>query len=158
MFVFRTTKTGELPNISYVKRKPEPLGTEVKNIVDGISGSMLWIEIQEGKERMKNKEFQNLGSTAACTLRGVMATKDFDSYPVPALIPVPVPVPNLNVEEEDENNSPPHSNPQDPKRVWCGDSWFGSVKTASNIGKGGNHAIMQVKTAHARYPKKFLDA
>ena len=114
LFALRTTKTGELPNISYVKRKPEPLGTEVKNIVDGISGSMLWIEIQEGKERMKNKEFQNLGSTAACTLRGVMATKDFDSYPVPA----PIPVPNLNVEEEDENNSPPHSNPQDPKRVW----------------------------------------
>ena len=110
---------------------------------------MIWIEIQEGKERMKIKEFQNLGSTAACTLRGVMATKDFDPYPLP----------NINVEgEEDENESPlPHSNPQDARRVWCGDSWFGSVKTAANIGKGGHHAIMQVKTAHARYPKKFLE-
>ena len=93
---------------------------------------MLWIEIQEGKERMKNKEYQNLGITTACTLRGVMATKDFDSYPVL----------NINIdEEEDGNNSPPHSNPQDLQRVWCGDSWFGSAKTASNIGKG---VIMQL--------------
>ena len=103
------TKTGELPNILYVKRKPEPLDTEVKNVVDGISGSMLWIEIQEGKERMKNKEYQNLGSTAACTLCDVMATEDFNSYPV---------VPNINVDEkEDENGSLPPSNPQDRQRV-----------------------------------------
>jgi len=109
----RTKKTGELTNILYVKRNLEPLGTEVKNVVDGISGSMLWIEIQEGKERMKNKEYQNLGSTTACILRGVMVTKYFDSYSVS----------NINVDEKnDENNSPPHSNPQDPQRIWCGNS------------------------------------
>ena len=50
-----------IPNISFLKRKPEPLGTEFKNLVDGISGNMLWLEIQEGKDRMKNKKFQNLG-------------------------------------------------------------------------------------------------
>ena len=106
--LFRTTKTGELPNISYVKQKPEPLGTEVKNVVDGISGSMLWIEIQEGKESMKKKEYPNLGSIAACTLCGMMVKKYFDSYLVS----------NINIdEEEDENDSPPHSNPQDPQRV-----------------------------------------
>jgi len=78
-----------------------------------------------------------------------MATKYFNSYPVP----------NINIDdEEDENYSPPHSNPQDPQRVWCGDSWFGSVKKSFNIGKGDHDAIMQVKTAHARYPKKFLEA
>ena len=54
----RTTKTGTLPNLSFVKRKPEPLGTEFKNLVDGISGHMLWLELQEGKERMKNKVFK----------------------------------------------------------------------------------------------------
>ena len=77
-FVFRTTKTGGLPNISYIKRKPEPIGTEFKNVVDGIAGNIIWLEIQEGQERMKTKEFQNLGSTAACTLRGVHATQNFD--------------------------------------------------------------------------------
>ena len=54
-FVPRTTKTGKLPNISYIQRKPEPLGTEFKCIVDGFTGIMLWLEVQEGKERMKSK-------------------------------------------------------------------------------------------------------
>ena len=80
-FIPRTTKTGSLPNISYVKRKPEHLGTEVKNIVDGISGNMIWIEIQEGKERMKIKEFQEFGSTTACTLRGIKDVRSFDFPP-----------------------------------------------------------------------------
>ena len=53
----RTTKTGTLPNLSYVARKPEPLGTEFKNIVDGVTGVLLWLEIQEGKQRMSTKSF-----------------------------------------------------------------------------------------------------
>ena len=52
----RTTATGGLPNISFIKRKPEPLGTEFKNIVDGLTVQILWLEIQEGKDRMKTKE------------------------------------------------------------------------------------------------------
>jgi len=47
---------GNLPNLSYMKRKPEPLGAEFKIIVDGMTGAMLWLEIQEGKVRMSNKE------------------------------------------------------------------------------------------------------
>ena len=70
-----------MPHLSFVARKPEPLGTEFKNIVDGLSGEMLWLEIQEGKYRMKNKPFQNLGSTAACVLRGVKDTFDFKRLP-----------------------------------------------------------------------------
>ena len=33
----------------------EPLGTEFKVANDGLSGMMVWIEIQEGKERMAKK-------------------------------------------------------------------------------------------------------
>ena len=51
----RTTKSGGLPNLSYIKQKPEPLGTEFKVANDGLSGMMAWIEIQEGKERMAKK-------------------------------------------------------------------------------------------------------
>ena len=36
-----TTKIGGLPNLSYVMRKPKPLGTEFKNIIDGLTGVML---------------------------------------------------------------------------------------------------------------------
>ena len=42
--------TGQgMPHLSYVPRKPEPLGAEVKNLCDGISGVMLYLELQEGK-------------------------------------------------------------------------------------------------------------
>ena len=40
---------------------------------------MLWLEIQEGKERMKTKEFQGrLVGTAACVMRGVKASEDLE--------------------------------------------------------------------------------
>jgi len=35
----RTTKTGQLPNLSFVQRKPKPLGTEFKTVADSTSGS-----------------------------------------------------------------------------------------------------------------------
>ena len=37
----RTTATGGLPNISYVARKPKPLGTEFKNCADGETGILM---------------------------------------------------------------------------------------------------------------------
>ena len=49
-------KTGGLPNISFVARKPKPLGTEFKCIADGEKGIMLGLEVCEGKEAMQNKE------------------------------------------------------------------------------------------------------
>lgn len=44
----RTTKTGGLPNISWIERKPEPLGTELKNVACALTGIMLALEIQRG--------------------------------------------------------------------------------------------------------------
>ena len=58
--------------MSYIMRKPEPLWTKFKCIVDGLGGGMLWREIMEGKERMARKEYQNFGGTTACVMRGVM--------------------------------------------------------------------------------------
>ena len=66
----RTSKTGGLPNISFILRKPEPLGTEFKNICCGETGIMQCLEICRGKEGMKEKRLQReLGATAACTVR-----------------------------------------------------------------------------------------
>ena len=62
-------------------RKPEPLGTEFKNLVDGFQGNLVWKEIMEGKERMSKKEYSNLGGTAACVMRGAIATQDMDFIP-----------------------------------------------------------------------------
>ena len=42
----RTTKLSLLPNISYVQRKPEPLGTEFKNDACAVLGTMVYLEVQ----------------------------------------------------------------------------------------------------------------
>ena len=79
---FRTTATDGLPNLSFIKRKPEPLGTEFKNLVDGLSGQMIWLDIQEGVSRMPKKEFSKMGGTAAYVLRGVKASQDLHHIPL----------------------------------------------------------------------------
>ena len=65
---FRTTEKGNLPHLSYIFRKPEPLGTKFKTVVCSVTGALLFIEVQRGKEGMKDSRYQKeLGSTAACT-------------------------------------------------------------------------------------------
>ena len=66
----RQTKLGRLPNISYIIRKPEPLGTEYKSICCPSTGVMTYMKIQRGKDGMKNMRLQKeLGATTACTIR-----------------------------------------------------------------------------------------
>lgn len=127
MSCYKTTKPCFLPNVLYVKRKPEPLGSEVKNTVDGISNITLWIEIQEGKELTKSKEYKILRNTAVRTLCDVLATKNVDKYPVLEIKENDL---VIKVEEDDPSD---HSNPQNWKQLWYGDSWFGYIKTATNI-------------------------
>ena len=66
----RTTVTGGLPNLSFVARKPEPLGTEFKNSACPILGVIRHLEIQRGKEGMRHQEHNaTLGATTGCTIR-----------------------------------------------------------------------------------------
>ena len=59
-------------------RKLEPLGSELQNIVDGMIEIILWLEIQEGKDRMRKEIFsEELGRTATCVMRGVRNTSTF---------------------------------------------------------------------------------
>ena len=61
---------GGLPHLSFVKRKPEPLGAEFKTVCDGESGVMMYMEVQEGAVRMARKPFlDQYKPTTACTLR-----------------------------------------------------------------------------------------
>ena len=66
----RTSKTGGLPNISYILRKPEPLGTEFKSCVCPITKVMVHLEIQRGKNGMADQLYnKKLGATTGCTVR-----------------------------------------------------------------------------------------
>ena len=115
-------------------RKPEPLGTEFKNLVDRLTGEMMWLEVQEGKDRMKNKPYQNLGGTAACVLRAVRAFCEFLNLP------------------SDDDTTTDHS-----PRLYVGDSWFGSIKAAIGVAKSGHHACFMIKNGYSKTPKKYLE-
>jgi hypothetical protein len=39
----------------------------------------------------------------------------------------------------------------------CGDTWFGSVKTASELATRRFECMLQVKQYHALYPKDFIE-
>ena len=49
----RNTKTGDLPNITYILQKPEPLGSEFKCSACTRAKFMMYLEIQRGKDEMK---------------------------------------------------------------------------------------------------------
>ena len=43
------------------------------------------------------------------------------------------------------------------KKVIKGNAWFRSVKAAAALANEGIEAVLQVKTGHSLYPKKFIE-
>ena len=127
----QTRKTGNLPNISFILRKPEPLGTELKTVaLTGSNGPIIWAEIQEGKNGMKNKtHFSTHGATCSCVMRLAKGTKDCG-------------------QKHDAHI----------KNLFYGDSWFASLKTAVAVSEDvGGEFLGPVKTSHRQFPKAFLE-
>ena len=111
------------PKLSWVPRKPEPLGTELKTAGCALSGMILSMEICKGKETHEGLEFfkqksrfdgAQFGHTTATTLRLIK----------------------------------PWFGTQ---RVLGGDSWFASVKTAEACAEKGVYFVGDVKTATRRF-------
>ena len=66
----QTTKTGNIPHVSSIKRKPQPLGSEFKCCCDTVTNIMIHIELQKGKEAMLSEKYSsNNKATVACVLR-----------------------------------------------------------------------------------------
>ena len=57
-------RAGGLPHLSFVDRKPEPLGTEGKTSADGQTGFMMRFDIQEGAEANKTNDMDILQQPA----------------------------------------------------------------------------------------------
>ena len=73
---FRTTAKGNLLHLSYIFRKPDPLGTKFKTVACSVTGALLFIEVQRGKEGTKDSRYQKeLGATEAYTKRMMEETK-----------------------------------------------------------------------------------
>ena len=128
----QTTKTGGLPNISFVERKPEPLGTEFKNVCCGITGIMLGLEIQRGKYNEVPLTHSDLNATNAVSLRLAQLSA------------------RTGQEKPDEDNGNP------PSDLFQGDSWFASIPTVENIVEEGHRFKKLIKTAHSLFPLKWL--
>ena len=157
----RTTKQGGLPHISYVPRKPEPLGTEFKTAADPATGVMLALEIQEGKPAM-----DAMRARMGCTLT---ASTSCVARLVPLIPPAPV----------------------NYRRIIVGDAWFSNVATAVEVARQkpidrnarnanvtqdsmsvpldtqdmlnaaptwNDHYVGVLKNGHARYPKAYIEA
>ena len=127
----QTSKTGNLHNISYIMRKPEPLGTELKTVASTTNnGPIIYAEVQEGKDAMKKKEFfSSHGATTACVLRLAKATKSCGQMEDPLLT-----------------------------NLYYGDSWFAFLKTAVAVTEELNSEFVgPVKTSHRHFPKGYLE-
>ena len=124
--------TGQgMPHLSFVKRKPEPLGAEVKNLCDGLSGVMLFLELQEGKIKMARSKWCNkYKATTACTVRLAEGAG----------------LSEKGVREEDLAS-----------RLLVGDSRFAGHATASALWNELRvHFVGNVKTAHSGFPIEQL--
>lgn len=58
-----------MSHVTKIPRKPKWVGTEIKNPADGMSGVMLKLEIEEGKDTHHNLEYGYLPFGTAITLR-----------------------------------------------------------------------------------------
>ena len=75
---FCITPKEYLPHYSYIFRKPDPLGTVIKNVACYRLGTMLYLGIQKGKDSMKSSKFQQeIGGTSVCTKRLITDKKGY---------------------------------------------------------------------------------
>ena len=67
---------GNLPHLSYILRKTEPLWTGFNTVACSVTGALMLIEVQRRKEGMNQRNYQKyFGATSACTKRMMEATK-----------------------------------------------------------------------------------
>ena len=51
---FLTMANRNLPHLSYIFRKPKPLGTEFKTVACYVTGALIFIELHRGKQGFNN--------------------------------------------------------------------------------------------------------
>jgi hypothetical protein len=178
----RKDKLGGLPNISYIQRKPRPLGTEMKCVADAVTGMMVHLEIQEGRDAMRKARLSaEQGVTAACTVRladavgdnAVSRTYVADSWFGSVKVCMQC-VPVLHAMQLWECavlltcmqcNTEALSHMKRCLTVLVCKTWplmqvdnksHMSMQAAVEVSKLGQHLIACVKTSHAHFPKDWL--
>ena len=135
MSAFRpqTTSTGNLPHLSYILRKPEPLGTELKVSMCTelqIMKHLFLCRKKDDKTNVSKYETETKKKTAQVSL-------ELMSHSI-----------KTNQTENELRT----------QELFLGDAWFSSIDLAilTKTEHNSNY-IGVVKTNHSRYPKKFLE-
>jgi len=134
-----TTKHAGLPFLSFIMRKPEPLGTEFKTVADAVTGIFLYLELQEGKDPMRSKPHsRKLGGTGGCSIRLIEGSQYSGQLE--------------DVRMKAKNQS--------KRETYFGDSWFTSrriikdgLKSGKVTGLGPHEYAGILKTNHSGTPK-----
>ena len=159
MSAFRpqSSPTGNLPHLSHIQRKPENLGTELKTVACPHLRIMLAIEICRSKNDPNGREFvrQYKGKkTTACCIRLLKASDQRKTV----IDEAESTGSHLSNRERQKHWDKAFFNRQASRDIYIGDSWFGSVASALAFHENSTLAILQVKTATSRFPKKFIES
>ncbi len=134
MFAWKEKKgNGGISHLSFVERKPIPLGTEAKVVCEGSMGMCVYIEIQKGKIAMARQKWCNeYKATTASTVR--LLDK-------------------MGMNELLGGDTKRYLQNQNSKRCVFADSWFASVETALALKEELDvHFPGPIKTAHKYFP------
>ena len=143
MSAFRpqTKKDGNVPHLSFIKRKPEPLGIEVKVAMCCMLLVFLNMNLcrsrKKGDEAGEDREYDNV--TPMKTVRVSLS---------------------LMKESKVDRTNPSgcDTNPNATRDVFLGDAWFSSVDLAvKTMQVHDSHYIGVVKMNSSKYPKRFLE-
>ena len=138
-FAPQATKTGNLPHLSYILRKPEPLGTEFKCALCCTLLVFLYLDLC----RRKNDEY---GESRKYSTQTKMKT---------AQVSLTLMEKSKVIRASDDKYTNPHASPD----VYLGDSWFTSVELAVLTQKIHNsHYVGVLKTNSGRSPKAFIES
>jgi len=140
----RTTRTGfsknyekSFPFLSFILRKPKPMGIEFKATACSVTGILIYLEIQEGKNPMRKKKYSEaLGGTAGCTLRLVKGSEYCGS---------------------NKNEARKQGKIENKRELWNGDSWFTSITLIQAMKREGHEYFGALKNNHRGCPKNFVE-
>ena len=123
----RTTKSANLPKLSHLPRKPEPLGTELKTMADAATKIMQYLEIQKRPAEMAELAYhREHGATVSCSMRLTANQPDNEDWVV-------------------------------LQDAWFGGFKNTSALWNRRIGKAGQtYCTSIVKTNHSRFPKQWI--
>ena len=137
----KTSQTGGLENLSFEPRKPVPLGTELKNSVECMTGILTYQDVQMAPEKQKRKAYYYQDADNMTPELSHLPERDKIAAHVAEVL-----------RQVEGSNLEPGG--------WIGgDAWFGSVQAAVETYKRfGVHSTFIIKNNCKYFPMKVLHA